>query len=629
MPEIDGFDLARLVKRRERTRGVPILFLTAVGEDLRYIYEAYSAGAVDYLVKPVDPAMVRVKVSVFADLWRKGREIARQKGEERSRELLETIPQIVFLASPEGLVNYVNRRWRDYTGADPDGGLGPGAFESVHPDDVAAVAERWKGAVAAREPFQVEFRLRRSDGAWRWHLCQVRPETPAREWLGTLTDIDDQNRIQGALEAAHRRASFLARAGTILAGALDVPKTLASLAELAVPELADWCIVDVVEGGRLAEPIVAHVDPAMVEFVRDWRRRYPVTLDDARGVGLVLRTAEGRLYREVTWDDLREAARSPESLERLRALGLSSAMTVPIVARGGVLGAIRFVRAQAGAPYVPSDFEMARELGCRAGLALENARLYAEARRAVDLRDEFLSIASHELRTPLTSLQLHVQTLLRELRKGLAPEALAARLSAKEEVTGRQFQRLTKLVDELLDVSRIQAGRLRLELEACDVSSLVTETALRQRPELERAGCEVRLAVARGIEAVVDPLRIEQVVSNLLSNAARYAPGAPVDVLLEQEDRTVRLVVRDQGPGIPAEQRDAVFERFVRAGPPETAGGLGLGLYIARQIVTAHGGSIRAWNPGKGAAFTIELPTTPTTAEEAGAPCLAATRNGS
>ena len=128
---------------------------------------------------------------------------------------------------------------------------------------------------------------------------------------------------------------------------------------------------------------------------------------------------------------------------------------------------------------------------------------------------------------------------------------------------------------------------------------------------------------------MVDALRIEQVVSNLLSNAARYAPGAPVDVLLEQEDRTVRLVVRDQGPGIPAEQRDAVFERFVRAGPPETAGGLGLGLYIARQIVTAHGGSIRAWNPGKGAAFTIELPTTPTTAEEAGAPCLAATRNGS
>jgi signal transduction histidine kinase len=228
------------------------------------------------------------------------------------------------------------------------------------------------------------------------------------------------------------------------------------------------------------------------------------------------------------------------------------------------------------------------------------------AQKAVALRDEFLSVASHELRTPLTPLNLKLQTLQRELqRPGVPPERTRGHL----EVALRMVRRLVELVDELLDVSRISSGRLVLNPEPVDLTALVREALGRIEPEAARAGCALELEAPGPLPCRVDPLRFEQVLDNLLSNAMKYGPGRPVRVRLEQCETRVRLTVRDEGIGIPPGALERIFQRFERAVSERHYGGLGLGLYIARRIVEASGGTIAAAStPGQGATFTVELP---------------------
>jgi two-component system sensor histidine kinase/response regulator len=233
-----------------------------------------------------------------------------------------------------------------------------------------------------------------------------------------------------------------------------------------------------------------------------------------------------------------------------------------------------------------------------------------ELQDAVHARDEFLSIASHELKTPLTSLQAHVQMLLRSAQRGEQPplEQLSRRLEAAEQAT----KRLVKLINGLLDVSRISAGRLELERETVDLAEVAREVAGRFGQDLAEAGCLLELNVERAVGRAVgcwDRFRIEQVVTNLLANAIKYGPGKPVEVRVEAGDGVARLVVRDQGIGIAPQQVERIFGQFERAVSARHYAGLGLGLYIVRQIIEAHGGSIRVDSqPEKGSTFTVELP---------------------
>ncbi len=244
----------------------------------------------------------------------------------------------------------------------------------------------------------------------------------------------------------------------------------------------------------------------------------------------------------------------------------------------------------------------------RLRLAREQAAR-AEAEAAVRARDEFLSIASHELKTPLTALQLQAHLLLQSLWKGgptsLPPEQLIAMLESVE----RQVKRFVKLIDNLLDVSRIEAGRLELEPEEVDLAEVARGVAARFEAELARSGSSLTLAFEGPVVGHWDRLRVDQVVTNLVSNAVKYGAGRPIDVRVEGDGKTARLVVRDQGIGIAREDQARIFERFERAAPSRQYAGLGMGLYITRQIVEAHGGSIRvASAPGAGSTFTVELP---------------------
>jgi PAS domain S-box-containing protein len=444
MAGMDGLEVARLIKTRRKCEHVPIIFLTGKsGPEPAAL--AYATGAVDYLEKPVTPEVVRAKVASLVQLYMHGqdlwlresashereRRVLEERSRRRYRNLAESIPQIVWTSVPDGAIDYLNQRFGAFTGLRADGALGWGWTAAVHEDDVPALLERWRAAVATERPLEAEARLRRRDGGFRWHLWRAEPERDDAgrvvAWLGTATDIEDQKEAQ------------------------------------------------------------------------------------------------------------------------------------------------------------------------------------AEARRAVAVRDEFLSVASHELRTPLTALSLSLQSLLRNLRRGRpAPENLAERLEGLRSQSGR----LERLIEQLLDVTRIEGGRLAIEPQDADLAAVVREAGARMEGEAKRAGCELRLDLCDAVQGVWDVFRLEQVVTNLLTNAIKYGAGRPIDVLVrEGPGGKARLAVTDHGIGIDPAEQGRIFERFARAVSAESYGGLGLGLYITRQIVLAHGGEIHVQSaPEQGATFTVELP---------------------
>jgi PAS domain S-box-containing protein len=250
------------------------------------------------------------------------------------------------------------------------------------------------------------------------------------------------------------------------------------------------------------------------------------------------------------------------------------------------------------------------DLSERVHAEAERVRL-AQAQEAIRLRDEFLSIASHELKTPLTTLQLQVNALQRAVNRPDGPDV--ARTRRRLAVVDNQLQRLTRLINDLLDVSRAtSAGPLPLQPVELDLAALTREVAARVADDLAAAGCELVLALPPSLRGRWDRLRLERVLVNLLVNASKYGAGRPVELSLARDGDRVRLSVRDHGIGIALADQERIFERFARAVPSQNYGGLGLGLWIVRQFVDALEG--RVWvvsAPGQGALFTVELPLEP------------------
>ena len=243
----------------------------------------------------------------------------------------------------------------------------------------------------------------------------------------------------------------------------------------------------------------------------------------------------------------------------------------------------------------------------RAGGAIENARLYREAGEAITARDVFLSVASHELKTPLTSLRLQAQSIARDLRKAPVPlEVMRPKVDAVEQ----QLRRLTELVNGLLDVSRITGRRLRLHPEPTCLAAIAREVVARFEPVFVQRGCELHMELPAAMEGTWDRMRLDQAVTNLVSNACKYGGGGRVAIALREREGFAELSVRDQGIGIQPRDQARIFERFERAVAEHHYGGFGMGLWIAREIVEAHGGHIVVESaPGRGSTFTIELPT--------------------
>lgn len=416
-------------------------------------------------------------------------------------------------------------------------------------------------------------------------------------------------RLEAEARRAEQRAGFLAQSSEVLAASMSQEQILERLAHLVVPTLADWCAVDVLtEEGEVRRIAVAHERPERVEQALEFHRRYPITLEDAGGSGHVLRTGSVEFVPELS-EAMLEAEPDVERRRAVRALGIQSYLCVPLISRGRVLASLSLVYAESGRRYSEADLRLVQDFARRAATSLDNGLLYEEAQEAIRARDTFLSIASHELNTPLTSLQLNLQMLQRTLAwqpgGALRPEAVQAKL----QVLQRQSTRLARLVRELLDVSRMTLGKLKLEREDVDLVALVREAVPRFADDLVRSGCELRLELADSAVGCWDRLRLEQVVQNLLSNAIKYGQGKPVEVRVEVDEHRTRLQVRDYGIGISAEGQARLFQRFERLASERNYGGFGLGLWIVKQIVDALGGHVRVESePGQGSLFTVELP---------------------
>ena len=411
-----------------------------------------------------------------------------------------------------------------------------------------------------------------------------------------------------AAEHAEQRMAFLADIGEILHSSLAVEETFDALLHLIVPELASCCVVEVLDAtGRVRRAHVMHGDPtmkALVERLAEYPRQLAHYLSRR-----AIEEGDAELMATMSDDHLRSLAEDDEHLELLRALQLSSLIILPLRAHGRALGALMLARGAGAVPYSEADLSLAQALALRAASALDNARLYDEARRAVRAREDVLGVVSHDLRTPLSVIAMCATALLGDESVDAAPDRETL------ETIQRSAHWAQRLIQDLLDVSAIDAGGLSLARGTEDPRMLVTRAVL----------LHGELATERQIQLVTEPMdrlplidvdadRIVQALGNLIGNALKFTPyGGIVRVGAVNEGNHVRLYVMDSGPGIPDEDAPHVFDRFWTAARNARVRGTGMGLAIVRGIVDAHGGEV--WlepaQPGCGATFSIALSVAP------------------
>lgn len=359
-------------------------------------------------------------------------------------------------------------------------------------------------------------------------------------------------------EATALRFARLARAGETLAKSLDYNQTLESFANLLVPDLADFCLIDVTSKNRRPERVLSRgFDPGSPALVK-------------------------------------------------------SQLVLPLIARRRALGKVTLGITSERSPYDGLNSNLITDLVHRAALAIDNAILYAESQKAIQLRDEFLAIASHELKTPLTPLRLQTQILLRWSREKCAMAPNGHSFAELLQDSDRQIKRLSMLIETVLDMSRIQDGTLSLNREKTDLVDLVRTVITHFSHQLAAGKCAILLEADQPVFGLWDSIRLEELIVNLLTNAMKYGKGKPIKIRVRETQGKAFLEVQDQGIGIATKDRERIFERFERAVSLREFGGLGIGLYIAHQIALAHGGNIRISSKlGKGSTFVVELPLAP------------------
>jgi signal transduction histidine kinase/putative methionine-R-sulfoxide reductase with GAF domain len=408
-------------------------------------------------------------------------------------------------------------------------------------------------------------------------------------------------RSLAAVEAAHRRLAFLAEASVVVSASLNNDVTLARIARLVVPMLADWCRVYMrSDDGTIRRVAVAFADPAKASLDRQLQRYRPSPVSPASTVARALESGQSQLRAEIPDEYVQSIAQDAEHLALLRQLDFRSSMAVPLRARGRVLGALAFFMAESGRRYGPEDLGLAEDLAQRVAMAVDNARLYEELSDAVRVRDQFLAAAAHDLKTPLTAIKVTAQLMARQAAK-VGGEA-SARLEQAAARIDANTARMVSLIDGLLDVASLQIGQpLKLNQRSTDLVALARAIATDLGPTAPRH--QISVEAQGAVVGAWDPVRLERVIANLIGNAVKYSPaGGPVAVELafevDAEGRGWAIVrVRDQGVGIPTHDWPHIFERFRR------------GANVERQIVEQHGGTIAVESEeGVGSTFTVRLP---------------------
>ena len=501
-------------------------------------------------------------------------------------------------------------KWSD--SLEPLHGLAPGTFggtfehfeQLIHPEDRGAVNASIRQALECVGEFYVEFRNVRQDGGIHWIAGSGRAfpgdDGQPLRMIGIGLDVTLRKR-------AEQTARFLADASAALSVLVDFDSTLQRVASLAVPSFADWASVDVLEDSTLRRVAVAHVDPAKVQLAHDLHRRFPPDPTAPSGVWNILRTGQAEIVPEIGDELLEQSVNDAELLGIMRQLGLKSYIGVPLTLRGKTLGVITFINAESGHRYDHTDLAVAEDLASRAAIAIENAQLYRELRDADRRKDEFLATLAHELRNPLAPIRSGLQVL--RLAGGGGEMVTETRLMME-----RQLSQMVRLVDDLLDVSRITRNRLELRKERVALATVINSALETSRPLIEQSNHTFSVTLAPApVYLDADPVRLAQVFSNLLNNAAKYTvPGGLITLTAETHGAEAVVRVRDNGLGIPADALPRIFEMFsqVDRNMEHAQGGLGIGLTLVRRMTELHGGTVEVTSDGagKGSEFTVRIP---------------------
>ena len=439
--------------------------------------------------------------------------------------------------------------------------------------------------------------------------------SPIRDKAGTIIgaskiarDITERRRAEALVQRVQREAEFVARMAQVLSGPLDYEARLRGLVEIAVPALADWAALDIIEpDGRMRRVAVAHADRGQTQLDNEVRRRYedPITPCNARQV---VRAGKSVLLPEITDTVIVSAANGDDTrVASMRALHVTSCVCVPMTTNHGTFAALTLAITESGRQYSAADLQFAEDVASRAALMVDNARAYDALRTASRVKDEFLATLSHELRTPLNAILGYA----RMLRAGMvAPDKFPRTFETIE----RNSRSLTQMVEDILDVSRVVSGKMRLNMQPVELPVVLHDAVATIMPAAEAKHIQLTTTIDPQVGAVSgDPDRLRQIVWNLLSNAVKFTPKeGRIQVRLERVNSSVEIVVSDTGIGIRPDFLPHIFERFRQAdsGAAREHAGLGLGLAIVRNLVEMHGGTVYATSggEGQGATFRVRLP---------------------
>lgn len=571
--------------------------------------EAMAAGASACLtLDPADRDRLLAAVECAITLRRAAAEHERIQASLRSEatqlEAMERLAPIgIGIVSLEGRWLRVNHALAEITGRAEQDLVDTSIAESSHPEDAASDEPELRRLFAGEiQSYETERRFVRKNGETVWTSSKFTVVTDEhRHPIYAVVHVQDITERHHAREASE----FIAEAGHVLASSLDSAEIVRTIAHLAVPRLGDWCMIDLLDtaSGELRAAESVAVNPEKEELLREMRSRFPIVASSFdHPVSRVVRTGQAILVAHIRADVVSRMARDPDQLQMLRRLGPVSWMIVPLAARGRIIGAITFASSESGRHYGLDDLRIAEELATSSALAIDNARLFDDARAAARLRDDVLSFVTHDLRNPLAAI-VRWSTRLDDADASADERrrATAAIRDASDVMNG--------LISDLLDLTRLESGHLRIEQEPVRPEYLLTNARDLFEPAARAKRVELRVESSELPRVHADPQRIHQVLSNLIGNALRFVPsGGQIVVQAQSHHDEVLFSVADTGPGVAPEDVPRVFDRFWQAAHARKSGA-GLGLAIARGIVEAHKG--RIWMESvlrRGSTFYFTLP---------------------
>lgn len=411
-------------------------------------------------------------------------------------------------------------------------------------------------------------------------------------------------------------ALLLSECRKAVAETLEYKKVLKKNPEILTDGFADWGFITMLKPEGYLELFGSSSVPEKKDLIKKLDHYRP-QMEAKHGLPQAIREKRAILFSEVSEDDLlpdedgwpKFGTREPAVIEVVKQLGYKSVIFAPMIVRGNAIGGITIVSSQIEKRFNQNDLDFVSDVAQSCAIAIDNSILYSESQQSVQAREDFISVASHELRTPLTSLKLRLDLLTLKMKKGGLPLEFLEKLEPVISQIHPDVEKFSKLVETLLDISKLRSKKLYLNLEPCNLSEVISSEVYRLKESFDSQKCELKIDIEANIKGSCDDLRLQQVVSNLLSNALKFGKNRLVEFSARARENLLIIHVKDHGIGISPEDVERVFKPFERAVSEKNFGGLGLGLYIAQEIVSGHGGSIRVdGRPGEGTSFTVELP---------------------